>query len=106
MDDRRQRGRIRRTLPPMPKPPRPSPRFMDLDDVAVELAITRAQAYALVRREELPAIKIGGRGQWRVERAKLEEYIAAAYEETSRFIREHPLDADTDAESPPDEPQA
>lgn len=86
----------------MPKPPRPSTRFMDLDDVAVELAISRAQVYALVRREELPAIKVGGRGQWRVERAKLEEFIAAAYADTARFIREHPLDDG----QPDDDPEA
>ena len=30
---------------------------------------------------ELPAIQVGGRGQWRVERVKLEEYIARLYKE-------------------------
>lgn len=60
------------------------PRFLSLDDVATELAISRAQAYALVRRRDLPAIQIGGRGQWRVERVKLEEYIARLYDEADR----------------------
>ena len=44
-----------------------SPRFLTLADVAEVLNTSSAQVYALVRRGELPAIKIGGRGQWRVE---------------------------------------
>jgi hypothetical protein len=44
-----------------------------------------------VRNSELPAIKIGGRGQWRVERTQLEAYIERAYAETRNFIRENPL---------------
>ena len=45
----------------------PSPRFLTLDDVAEILNVSWSQAYALVRRRELIAIQIGGRGQWRVE---------------------------------------
>jgi excisionase family DNA binding protein len=44
-----------------------TPRFLTLADVAEVLNTSVAQVYALVRRGELPAIKIGGRGQWRVE---------------------------------------
>src|SRR2546423_13416914 len=40
-------------------------RFLLLSDVAEVLNISAAQAYALVRSGELPAIKVGGRGQWR-----------------------------------------
>lgn len=58
------------------------PRFLTLADVAEVLNVSSAQAYALVRSGELPAIKVGGRGQWRVESAKLEEYIQAGYERT------------------------
>ena len=58
-------------------------RFLTLDDVAEELTVSRSQAYALVRNGDLPAIKVGGRGQWRIERAKLEDYIAAAYRDTA-----------------------
>ena len=61
----------------------PDPRFLTLADVAEILATSSAQVYALVRRGDLPAIKIGGRGQWRVERTKLEDYIAAAYRDTA-----------------------
>jgi excisionase family DNA binding protein len=61
--------------------PDPTPaRFLRLDDVAEELTISHSQAYALVRRRELPAIQVGGRGQWRVKRVKLEEYVARLYE--------------------------
>ena len=67
--------------------PDPTPaRFLRLDDVAEELTISHSQAYALVRRRELPAIQVGGRGQWRVERVKLEEYIARLYEEADTGV--------------------
>lgn len=66
------------------------PRFLTLDDVADVLNISNSQAYALVRNKELEAIKIGGRGQWRVERDKLEDYISRMYQETSEFIAKHP----------------
>ena len=33
------------------------------------------------------AIKLGGRGQWRIERSKLEEFIQRAYEETERELQ-------------------
>jgi excisionase family DNA binding protein len=46
-----------------------------MSDVAEELSVSHAQVYHMVRSGELPAIKVGGRGQWRIERAKLEEYI-------------------------------
>ena len=51
----------------MPSSPTPSPRFLTLDDVAVELNVSRAQVYALVRDKSLLAIEVGGRDQWRVE---------------------------------------
>jgi excisionase family DNA binding protein len=60
---------------------------MTLPQVCEDLAITQSQAYALVRSGELPAIQIGGRGQWRVERRILDEYIAAAYEKTAANIK-------------------
>jgi excisionase family DNA binding protein len=52
------------------------PRFMTLPDVAAGLAVSQSQMYALVKSGELPAVQVSGRGQWRVERVKLEEYIA------------------------------
>ncbi|MGB0099027.1 MAG: helix-turn-helix domain-containing protein [Nocardioides sp.] len=67
-----------------------SPRFLTLADVAEVLNTSSAQVYALVRRGELKAIKIGGRGQWRVESAQLEEFITRMYDETQTFVDEHP----------------
>ena len=66
-------------------------RFLTLADVAEVLNISASQTYALVRSGELPAIKIGGRGQWRVERDQLERYIARMYDQTRQFVAEHPL---------------
>ncbi|HZC72747.1 MAG TPA: helix-turn-helix domain-containing protein [Jatrophihabitans sp.] len=66
-------------------------RFMKLTDVAEVLDISTSQVYALVRSEELRAIKIGGRGQWRVERTALEDYINRMYKQTSDFIAKHPF---------------
>jgi excisionase family DNA binding protein len=68
-----------------------SPRFLQLADVAEVLNISAAQAYALVRSGQLPAIKIGGRGQWRVEATELESYIQRLYSETRQFVDAHPF---------------
>lgn len=67
------------------------PRFLQLADVAEILSTSTAQVYALVRRGELPAIKIGGRGQWRVESSELEAFIERSYEQTRSFVRDHPF---------------
>ena len=71
----------------------PAPRFLQLSDVAEVLNISASQTYALVRNGDLPAIKIGGRGQWRVESTALEDYIARMYAETKAFVQTHPLGA-------------
>jgi excisionase family DNA binding protein len=60
-------------------------RFLTLADTAEVLNISASQAYALVRSGELPAIKVGGHGHWRVERLVLESYIEAKYEESRRL---------------------
>ena len=67
------------------------PRFLTLADVAELLNVSASQAYALVRSGDLPAIKVGGRGQWRVEQQMLERYIARMYRQTQDFVVEHPL---------------
>ncbi|TCJ21181.1 helix-turn-helix domain-containing protein [Nocardioides jejuensis] len=67
------------------------PRFLTLADVAEVLNTSTAQVYALVRRGELPAIKIGGRGQWRVESEQLESYIQQQYVATRQFVDAHPF---------------
>ena len=67
------------------------PRFLLLADVAEILNTSVAQVYALVRRKELKAMKIGGRGQWRVQTSDLEAYIQEMYDQADRFIDEHPF---------------
>ncbi|KNC19544.1 excisionase [Arthrobacter sp. RIT-PI-e] len=69
-------------------------RFLTLADVGEVLNISSSQTYALVRSGELPAIQVGGRGQWRGETRVLEEYIAKAYERTASTLR-------SDADSTP-----
>ena len=71
-------------------------RFLQLAEVSEILNISAAQAYALVRSGELPAIKIGGRGQWRVEVAELENYIQRMYAETRMFVQAHPFGGTVD----------
>lgn len=77
-----QQGRrptYRPTVDTASNPSPPGPRFLTLDQVAEELQVTRSQVYALVRDRSLAAVKIGGRGQWRVERSRLGDYIDGLY---------------------------
>lgn len=67
-----------------------SDRFLTLADVADILNISASQTYALVRSGELKGIQIGGRGQWRVERSMLEEYIDGAYQRTAANLGDLP----------------
>ncbi len=75
------------------------PRFLLLTDVAEILNTSVAQVYALVRRKELLAMKIGGRGQWRVQASDLEDYITRMYDQADRFIDEHPFTGKVDEEA-------
>ena len=68
------------------------PRFLSLTDVAEILNISVTQARALVLREDLPAVKIGGRGIWRVEAAELEAYIQRLYAERKGPDDAQPID--------------
>ena len=61
-------------------------RFLTLTDVAEILNTSSAQAYALVKRRELRALKMGGRGQWRVEATELENYIQRMYDDTETLL--------------------
>jgi excisionase family DNA binding protein len=70
-------------------------RFIPLTEVSEILDISAAQAYALVRSGDLPAIKVGGRGQWRVETVELEAYIQRMYSETRELVTTR---SDPDAE--------
>lgn len=65
-----------------------TPRFLTLPDVAEILNTSLAQVTALVRRGDLVALKLGGRGQWRVETTELEAFIQRMYAETRAHLRE------------------
>jgi len=65
-----------------------APRFMTLADVAETLSISTSQAYQLVRSGDLRAIKVGGRGQWRIDVDELERYIERMYAQTERLLSE------------------
>lgn len=69
-------------------------RFIPLSEVCEVLDISSAQAYALVRTGDLPAIKVGGRGQWRVETAELEDYIQRMYARTAELVHSGELEED------------
>lgn len=72
-------------------------RFLTLADLAEQLAVSMVQARALVRSGEIPAIQVGGRGQWRIEASVLEDYIQRKYEENearlANLAREDALDS-------------
>lgn len=70
-------------------------RFLTIPDVAAELAVSVAQVRALLEARALRGIQIGGRGQWRIERAELESFIARAYQ-----AQENRHDAQTPQPSP------
>ncbi|MDO5634924.1 MAG: helix-turn-helix domain-containing protein [Micrococcus sp.] len=68
------------------------PRFLTLTDVAETLNVSIAQVRAIVKTGELPAIQVGGRGQWRVEQRMLDEYIEQQYAKTREKVRQMAAD--------------
>lgn len=67
----------------------PLGRFLALTDVAELLSLSATEVLALVRSGELPAIRLGSIGQWRVEQAVLESFIADKYDESRRLALWH-----------------
>lgn len=65
------------------------PRFLTLADVAEQLQISAAACSALVHSGELPAFQIGGRGQWRIDEQKFEEFIEQRHEAARAMISEN-----------------
>lgn len=84
--------------PAAEKPRDIEPRYFKLREVAAYLNVSEPQVYALVRSGELPAIKIGGRGVWRVDRDKLEGYLERLEEETRAWAKAHPLGKNSERE--------
>ena len=59
-------------------------RFLTVADAADLLAVDVATVDELIRSGELPAIRVGTSGPWRVERTQLELWIDDQYEATRR----------------------
>jgi excisionase family DNA binding protein len=89
------------------KAPKPAsdlaPRYLKLEDVASYLSVSVPQVYALVRSGELPAIKLGGRGVWRVDRAKLDTFLEELESKTAEWAKAHPLNPRDKADPAPEE---
>jgi excisionase family DNA binding protein len=67
-----------------PDRPRDVARFLTVADAAEMLNVAPSEIVGLIDTGELPAIRVGRPGAWRIERAELESYIEALYEETRR----------------------
>lgn len=65
-------------------PAAPLGRFLTLADAAEVLNITIREVRDLIVAGDLPAIRVGTSGPWRIERFELENYIEAMYEEARR----------------------
>lgn len=50
-------------------------RLLTPAEVAERLNVSEAQVYTLLRNNELPGLKIGRRGLWRIDPGQLAEYI-------------------------------
>lgn len=69
----------------------PGPRSPTLSQVAQILGCSNAQVYAMLRHGTIPAIKVGGRGQWRIETTELDRAIEKMYRDTKQHIADHPF---------------
>lgn len=66
------------------------PRFLRPEEVAKILNVTVSQVYTLMRTGQLPAVKIGRRGVWRVAQESLEAYIAELQRDAEARSRRAP----------------
>lgn len=60
-------------------------RFLTMADAAELLSISARQVRDIIVSGELPAIRVGAHGPWRIERSVLEGYIEGLYEEARRM---------------------
>jgi excisionase family DNA binding protein len=79
------------------------PWVLSIPDVAEILNTSAAQVRALLFSGDLRGIKIGGRGQWRVEVSELEAYIQRQYAQTDRLTRQGATHAGVDPRVDPGE---
>ena len=59
-------------------------RFLSIADAAQILEVDSATILGLISSGELPAIRVGDGGPWRIERTQLEFWIEYRLEETRR----------------------
>ena len=64
-------------------------RFLTVADAAELLAVDVATVDELIRSGELPALRVGSSGPWRIERTQLEVWIEEQYEQTRRHSAWH-----------------
>ncbi|WP_284982321.1 helix-turn-helix domain-containing protein [Arthrobacter sp. efr-133-TYG-118] len=62
------------------------PRFLTIAEVAGILVVNESTVRGLIKRGDLRAFQIGGRGIWRIGRDDLEAYITDAYRRTAERI--------------------
>lgn len=62
----------------------PLGRFLTVADAAEVLNVSAQQVAGLISSGELPAIRIGRSGPWRIEFPALEGFISGQYEEARR----------------------
>jgi len=53
--------------------------FVSVATAAEILAVSISHVYVLVRSAELPAIRVGRKGPWRISTSALEKFIAQQY---------------------------
>ena len=75
------------------------PRFVDLTGLAEILNVTPRQARALVVSGDVPAIRVGGRGEWRIETSQIEAYIQRMYAQTRAEIEARGGRGETEADA-------
>jgi excisionase family DNA binding protein len=61
-------------------------RLLTPNDVAERLNVTVAQVYTLLRGNELPGLKIGRRGVWRIDPGQLSDYVDGLKAEAIRRV--------------------
>ncbi|WP_353712281.1 helix-turn-helix domain-containing protein [Arthrobacter sp. K5] len=61
-------------------------RFLTIEQAAEELNVKQSLIRGLIKTGELRAIQVGGRGQWRIGRQDIDDYVTEAYRRTAERI--------------------
>jgi excisionase family DNA binding protein len=65
-------------------------RYFTLAQAATYLNVSKPRVYALARSDELAAIKIGGRGIWRMARYKLDQWLEELEKQNAKVSEGEP----------------